>query len=191
MGRSENSWKNKNKNGRRIRIKVTVKIIFDCTLYFLRCIPFVLISSHVRNPIPPTTINTTIVTLTSTLELYEVREENFPLTPIRSKPALQKADIEWNNEYHIPFHGPKSFTNTGERNIDPKASIINDENRINFVSLNTPPILWAERASCIVFLAKSPIFLPEIMARKPAMVTTPKPPIWIRTKMTTCPNKDQ
>ena len=35
-----------------------------------------------------------------------VREEPASHTPIRSKPALQKAETEWNTAYHTAFPPP-------------------------------------------------------------------------------------
>ena len=65
-----------------------------CKEYFLKFSFLLLILSHTANPSPPITIRLIIVTLTSTFELYEVSEEKLSLNPIRSKPALQKAEIE-------------------------------------------------------------------------------------------------
>ena len=54
-----------------------------------------------------------------------------------------------------------------------------------------PPTLGAAIASCMVLRCISPILRPERIAKAPATVTTPKPPIWISSRMTSCPNADQ
>ena len=120
-----------------------------------------------------------------------VRDENSPRIPIRSKPALQKAETEWNTAYQSPLAQPKSFMKVGARSTAPIPSTRKEEVRMNFISLTTPPILWADMASCMVFLAKRPILLPERIARNPAMDTTPKPPIWIRIRITISPKSVQ
>ena len=54
-----------------------------------------------------------------------------------------------------------------------------------------PPTWGAEMDSCITQRSRRPIFLPENMLMITAMVTTPMPPIWIRHRMTICPNRVQ
>ena len=44
--------------------------------------------------------------------------------PIRSKPALQKAEMEWNMAYQTPLRKPKSRTNTGAMATAPRLSLI-------------------------------------------------------------------
>ena len=44
--------------------------------------------------------------------------------------------------------------------------------------------------SCTVPLSRRPIFLPVIRAAAQIMSITPMPPVWIRSRMTACPNPD-
>ena len=46
-------------------------------------------------------------------------------------------------------------------------------------------------ASCMALRSLSEIFLPESIKNVTAAVMTPKPPIWISSRMTVCPNADQ
>jgi hypothetical protein len=54
-----------------------------------------------------------------------------------------------------------------------------------------PPTCGAEIDSCIRLLCIRPIFFPETMATAMVMVTTPIPPIWISSRITTCPKQLQ
>ena len=54
-----------------------------------------------------------------------------------------------------------------------------------------PPTWGAEMDSCITQRCFRPIRLPEKMKMATATVTTPMPPIWIRSRITACPNSDQ
>ena len=52
---------------------------------------------------PPMSMSAQMVRLTTQSPLYEVREaKGVPFTPMRSKPALQKAEMEWKNANHTP-----------------------------------------------------------------------------------------
>ena len=62
---------------------------------------------------------------------------------------------------------------------------------MNPVRRTTPPTLGAEIAFFMVSRLKMPIFLPDSAASETAMVTTPIPPIWMRQRITTCPNMVQ
>ena len=63
--------------------------------------------------------------------------------------------------------------------------------RINPVIRTIPPICGAAIASCMVLLCISPILRPESFVIKIATVMTPRPPTWIRHKITVCPKTDQ
>ena len=70
-----------------------------------------------------------------------VRDENSPeYFPIISKPALQKADIEWNIDIHTPFQ-PNSLQKNGIITIAPNNSKNSIPFIINFVKLAIPPTL--------------------------------------------------
>ena len=52
------------------------------------------ISSQTKNPTPPTTIKLIITKFTTMSPLYKVSDELGSNLPIKSKPALQNAEIE-------------------------------------------------------------------------------------------------
>ena len=82
------------KNGNTIKTADVISITLLCIRYFLIFLPLHFTSSHVRKPIPPTIINPIMVTLANPSPAYSVKEENCALSPIKSKPALQNAEIE-------------------------------------------------------------------------------------------------
>ena len=59
---------------------------------------------------------------------------------MRSKPALQNAEMEWKNEYQIPFPTPNSLMNAGASRAAPVTSIMAEVLRIKPVSFTMPPI---------------------------------------------------
>ena len=73
----------------------TVSAVLLCMLYFEKRNPWVLISSHVRKPMPPIIISSITGMETEGFAEKAVSEEYSPVTlPITSKPALQNADTE-------------------------------------------------------------------------------------------------
>ena len=142
-------------------------------------------------PIPPTIINSIITILINGSPIYPVRDTNvWSLVPNISNPALQNADIEWNTAIQIPLK-PNVLQKSGSKSSAPVASDNNVPSKMNLVSLTIPPTLGAEIASCIVLRCIREIFLPDKMTTAAATVTTPRPPIWISTRMTVCPKNDQ
>ena len=114
-----------------------------------------------------------------------VSEENCPLTvPIRSNPALQKADTEWNTEYQIPFPSPSCGQNRNARRTAPTASIINAPRTMNLVCRTIPPTCGAEIDSCMTHRCLNPILLPANIDIAIAIVITPRPPICININIT-------
>ena len=86
-----------------MRTAVMTSTTLLCIRYFLMFLLCVMISFQVRKPIPPSTIRRQTGMITPGFPLYAVREENFPLcAPIRSKPALLNAEMEWKTAIHIP-----------------------------------------------------------------------------------------
>ena len=113
MGSPEYSAKKKNTAGRRSSSPEVTRTTLVCKRYFLKQSLYFTISSQVRNPMPPVIMSSIRMTLTYIFPPKLVMEEKGSRTPIRSKPALQKADTEWKREYHIPFTGPNSRQKTG------------------------------------------------------------------------------
>ena len=75
------------------------------------------------------------------------KEEKAPvLSPMISKPALQKAEMEWNRETKTPFL-PNALQNEGITRRVPKNSMMKATLNMKPVILTTPPIWWAERLS--------------------------------------------
>ena len=110
---------------------------------------------------------------------------------MRSKPALQNAEIEWNSEYQIPLATPKSLQNTGKSSAAPISSIITVVFMMKLVYRTMPPTCGAETDSCMVLLCHSPIFMPDARITASPIVITPIPPIWISVIITPWPNSDQ
>ena len=79
----------------------------------------------------------------------EVSEEYCCRIPIRSNPALQKAEMEWNTPYQIPFAIPNSRIKEGAMISAPSASKIKVIFKINPVSRTIPPTFGAEIASTL------------------------------------------
>ena len=73
----------------------------------------------------------------------------------------------------------------------PNVSISSVVFTIKLVNRTIPPTFGAETASCIVLRCIKEIFRPETLAKQAATVITPIPPIWIRSRITNCPNTDQ
>jgi hypothetical protein len=90
---------------------------------------------------------------------------------------LQKAEIEWNSEYHIPFQNPKSLQKTGAKRAAPMISIRIVIRIINCVLRTMPPTVGAEIASCMVLRCINPILRPDTTAIAIAIVIIPIPPI--------------
>lgn len=59
---------------------------------------------------------------------------------------------------------------------------------IFLMSPTIPPILSSPMDSPISILSLSPIFQPNTRKRSVVLVIKPKPPTWISTKITACPN---
>ena len=177
IGLSPNSNKKKYRAGSEIRSTVVIRITLLCILYFRTWYLFTLMSSHVMNPIPPIMINDMITKLMTGLSTKYVREEYGVFAPIKSNPALQNAEMEWNTAYHIPFSTPNSLQNVGAMMTAPRSSKIIVILMINPVSRTIPPTLWADIASCIVLRCFRLICFPEKDEMAIATVTTPIPPI--------------
>ena len=162
---------------------------FVCRRSFLSRKRFFKRSFQVRNPAPPRMISSMIVTLTVTLAAHEVREENCSSTPIRSNPALQNAETEWNTAYPAPRGRPNLPTKKGSRQRAPTVSMQKVPVTRNFINLITPPIWGAETASWMTILGTRPTCFPVKVTIATPAVTTPSPPIWIRIIMTILPNR--
>ena len=110
---------------------------------------------------------------------------------MRSIPALQNAETEWNTAIQIPRKGPKSRLNTGMRRSAPISSTVRATFTIKPVRRTIPRICGAETDSAMILRWESPIFFPEMIVKDAEIVTTPRPPIWIRRRITACPKVDQ
>ena len=158
-----------------------------CIRYFRMRNLCLLTSSHVRNPIPPTMIRVIMTRLISGCPENEVSDENGSRIPMRSNPALQKADTEWNTPYHTPLKKPNCPAKTGIIRTAPKSSAAAVPLRIMPVRFRIPPISCAETDSCMRLFCRMLIFLPEKRITATETVITPMPPIWISTMITNCP----
>ena len=89
---------------------------------------------------PPKIIRAIMVMLITGLPAKAVREEYFCVPPIRSKPALQKAEMEWNTANQMPLGKPKLLIKTGIITKAPMVSVPKVVRRINFVNFTIPLI---------------------------------------------------
>ena len=103
---------------------------------------------------------------------------------MRSKPALQKAETEWNRLYHSPLTGPKSRMNTGASSSAPASSTSREPRSRKPVRRTMPPTWGAEMDCCIMFRWARLMRRPQRRKKVTATVMTPRPPIWIRSRMT-------
>ena len=71
--------------------------------------------------------------------------------PIRSKPALQNAETEWNRPYHSPRKKPISgmVQKRSANSAAPHSSSSTVARRMNPVMRTIPPTCGAEMDSCI------------------------------------------
>ena len=136
---------------------------------------WVAMSCQVRKPSPPTTISNMTATFNSGSPTKPVREEKGACTPIRSKPALQKAETEWNTAYQSPL-GPMRGQKSRASTTAPAASMAKAVFRMKSVMRTMPPTWGAEMDSCMTQRCFKPMRLPENMKMASAMVTTPMPP---------------
>lgn len=137
----------------------------------------VLTSFHMVKPIPPMMISSIIVILTNGSSAYFVNDEYSSFMPIKSKPALQNADIEWNTEKYMPLNMPKSGMKRIAKSTAPMPSIRKVPLIIMLKSLTIPPISSALTLSCIRSLCLSPIFLCRSMENATPIEMKPMPPI--------------
>jgi len=145
--------------------------------YLLSLNFLVLTSFHMVKPIPPMMISSIIVILTNGSAAYFVNDEYSSFMPIKSKPALQNADIEWNTEKYMPLNMPKSGMKRIAKSTAPMPSIRKVPLIIMLKSLTIPPISSALTLSCIRSLCLSPIFLCRSMENATPIEIKPMPPI--------------
>ena len=116
------------------------RITLLCIRYRRNRKPWVLTSSQVRKPMPPTTMRAQTVSVTPRLPEKAVREEKAPvLAPMMSNPALQKADTEWKTAIQIPA-APYRPQNQGSSSSAPRSSVKKAMRNRNPVSFTMPPI---------------------------------------------------
>ena len=118
-------------------------------------------------------------------------EEKGAVCPIRSNPALQKAEMLWKTPYHSPSQNPKRGMNRSASSTAPMASKVKVQRNRKPVARSTPPIWGRPMDSRMRNRCRSPIFLPLKRLMNTAMVTKPSPPTWISVRMTACPNSVQ
>ena len=98
------------------------------------------------------------------------------LSPIKSKPALQKAEMEWNTEYHSPRPRPSSGQKRNAKISVPRPSMAKAVFKIKPVIRTIPPTWGAEMDSCMTQRCFRLMRFPEKINMATAMVTTPMPP---------------
>lgn len=99
--------------------------------------------------------------------------------------------MEWKILYQIPLTSPKSGINVNDMSMAKKPSTINVILKMKCSKRIIPPTAEIEMEFAKVERARYPIRLPVISAKDVITVITPRPPIWIRIIMTSCPKKVQ
>ena len=159
--------------------------------YRRQCRPLSRMSSQTRKPMPPRTMSSIIVMLTSASSEYDTSEEKGAFTPMRSKPALQKAETEWKTEYHSPLPSPNSGMKRMDSSTAPESSKMS-------VPRPMVPVISMMRPTRTVFMLSAMTPRSRMLMRRRssreksvAMVMKPRPPIWMSRSITTCPKPDQ
>ena len=94
---ANSAWRSRIQNkivGTTIRITEVTSTILVCSAYLRKCSLCSFKSLQTKNPMPPIRISAISVTQTTQFVLYPVKDD-IPNAPIRSNPALQKAEMEW------------------------------------------------------------------------------------------------
>ena len=99
-------------------------------------------------------------------------------------PALQKAEIDVKTEIQIPLR-PNSGTNTVIYSSAPMPSTRNVPSSTRFTNRTMPDRVFRLKASCSSSRSPMPIRLWSRIITAEMMVMTPRPPIWIRSNITT------
>ena len=134
-------------------------------------------SLQVKNPMPPMTIKRHTGITSPGCPANPVSDEYCPVRlPMRSKPALQNAEIEWKKDIGTPAQ-PNSEQKNGSIASAPKSSNKKMALMAKLTRCTTPPSCGAEILSCRVLRCTSESFLPESAAINNAMAMTPMPPI--------------
>ena len=174
--------------GSRSRAAVITRMAFVCILYLLNFRPWSMKSFQVKNPMPPRMISREMVRVTTGLAAKPVREEYSPCSPIRSNPALQKAETEWNTEKAAPFSGPYRGIKTVARIQAPMPSTVSMTFTIKRTIRTSPPICSLPIESWISVRWTRPSLCPVTERTIAESVTTPIPPVWISSRITVLPN---
>ena len=148
-------------------------------------------SSQTRKPMPPRMMSSIIVMLTSASSEYDTSEEKGSLTPMRSKPALQKADTEWNTEYQSPFPSPNSGIKRIASSTAPESSNMSVPRPMVLVISIMRPTRTVLMLSAMTPRSRMLMRRRSSLEKSVAMVMKPRPPSWMSTRITTCPKPDQ
>ena len=104
--------------------------------------------------------------------------------PIRSNPALQKAETAWNTLYHSPSQKPNSGTNRTASSTAPAPSSTNVPVSARRTMRTTPPSCPDAIASESSMRSFRPIRRPAASAMSAAKDMNPSPPSWISSSRT-------
>ena len=135
--------------------------------------------------------STAMVSSTTQSSMNGVRLRN---PPVRSKPALLNAEMEWKMPHQIPSGspgGPASgpAMNAIERITAPTASMTSEKIAIRLRIVATPPSWMPPIDSWARTRSRSAVRRPKTSSNssvEPAMI--PNPPAWMSSRITTWPN---
>ena len=120
----------------------------------------------------------------------QVSEPSPGKAPIRSKPALQNADTEWNRLNHAPRPGPNKGTKRRDSNAAPLSSMMAVYRIISRANSVIPLTLERLMLSTIVSRCQRPMRLFSKWKNMVAIVMNPRPPICMSRSRITWPKRD-
>jgi hypothetical protein len=107
--------------------------------------------------------------------------------PVTSNPALLNAETLWNNPHHTARPNGSSIPNRAVRITNPMTSMIAVKMTARRVRRTTPPICVRSSDSLRKMRSRMPTRQPKSRNSSVVLVMNPKPPSWIRTRITACP----
>ena len=187
--RHSSTKKPKNPSSSRVAVRRRTMLVWRVTVRVLRHRSR---SSQTTKPSPPRIIRSITGRVRSQFPAKAVREaKGVPSRPIRSKPALQKAETEVKAEAARPSRSPSRGTKVIASSAVPKSST----RKVPRITVRTR---WRTPAKESLFTdslarsaARRPIRRPTRTLKKAPMVTRPRPPICIRARIIPCPRPDQ
>jgi hypothetical protein len=109
--------------------------------------------------------------------------------PVRSKPALLKAETEWNRPHQVAVNGSRpSMRNAPVRTRKPAPSAMAVKSATRTTSELVRPSSAVPVEACTSIRSRSPVRRPRsVRSMNVDAVMKPRPPIWNRRRIATWP----